>query len=107
MSVLAPVLFLALALAGPGPELDCSSPAAGRSLVGRMMLSEIEGAEDINRAALWEAFGRCPEGSAHGPCMAREERSAEAEWEREKAAIQAKYQRILDEFEARCRTLPI
>ena len=106
MRVLGPVLFL-LALTGPRPELDCASPAAGRSLVGRMMLSEIEGAEDINRAALWEAFGHCPAGSEHGACMAREQRRFEAEWEREKAAIQAKYRRILDEYEARCRTLPI
>lgn len=96
--------FVVLALlAGAGPELDCARPAAARSLVGRMMLSEIEGAEDIHRAAMWDAFGRCPAGPGRERCVAGEKRRFEADWQRQKAGIEAKYQRILEDFDERCR----
>ena len=44
-------------------EPDCARPAQGRELIDRLRLAEIEGAEDIHREAMWEAFGRCPEGA--------------------------------------------
>src|SRR6266511_2960621 len=72
---------LGLALAGileaAQLDLDCARPAAARDLIGRVMLSEIEWAEDVNREALWEAFGRCadrpraesvPRGAARALC---------------------------------------
>jgi hypothetical protein len=90
-------------LASSQLELDCAQPAAARSLVGRIMLSEIEGAEDVSRAAMWEAFGRCPGGPDREACVALEKRRFEAEWEATKAAIEARYRKILDEFSARCQ----
>ena len=33
-------------------------------MLGRMRLAEIEGAEDIHWAAMWDAFGHCPAGGA-------------------------------------------
>ncbi len=84
-------------------DLDCARPDAALRLVGRTMLSEIEGAEDINRAAMWDAFGRCPAGPSREACVSQEKRAFEANWEQQKAAIEAKYRRILDDFTARCR----
>jgi hypothetical protein len=97
----APIIVAVLALWQV--ELDCAQPAAARSLVGRMMLSEIEGAEDVSRAAMWEAFGRCPSGSARKPCVASEKQRFEAQWDVAKAAIEAKYRKVLEEFRARCQ----
>jgi hypothetical protein len=90
-------------LAGVQLDLDCARPEAARSLIGRAMLSEIEGAEDIHRAAMWDAFGRCPAGAEHAPCMAEERRRFEADWERQKNAIEAKYRKLLEDFAERCR----
>src|SRR6266849_6074204 len=42
-------------------ELDCGKPEAARSLIGRARLSEIEWAADVNREAMWQAFGGCTE----------------------------------------------
>ena len=86
-------------------ELDCARPAQGRELVARLRLAEIEGAEDIHRAAMWEAFGRCPEGAAGGPCRTAERQRFAAEWERERAHIEAKYRAVLSDFERRCRAI--
>jgi hypothetical protein len=84
-------------------DLDCDRPAAARLLLGRIMLSEIEAAEDIHRAAMWDAFGRCPAGPAREDCVGREKARFEAAWERKKAAIQAKHRELLERFEERCR----
>lgn len=97
------ILLLAGSLSAAQIDLDCGAPAAARALVGRLALSEIEGAEDINRAAMWDAFGRCPPGPARQACAESQRRHFEAEWQRQKARIEAKYRKILDDFEARCR----
>lgn len=86
-------------------EPDCARPTQGRELIARLRLSEIEGAEDIHRAAMWEAFGRCPEGAAGGPCRITERQRFEAEWERTRARIEAKYRAVLGDFERRCRAI--
>ena len=87
-------------------DLDCQSPAAAKALIGQTMLSEIEGAEDISRAAMWEAFGRCDPGPDRPACVSQAQKRFESAWDREKAAIEMKYRRILEEFEARCRSSP-
>lgn len=98
----------ALGAALPGraqSEPDCGHPAQGREMIARLRLAEIEGAEDIHRAAMWEAFGRCPEGPAGTPCRAAERQRFEAEWERLRARIEAKYREVLSDFERRCRAI--
>jgi hypothetical protein len=85
-------------------DLDCARPAAARNLIGQTKLSEIEWAEDVSRAAMWEAFGRC---AAAGPraqdCRDEERKRFEADLDRQKVAIEAQYQRMLEEFEQRCQ----
>jgi len=101
-------LLGALWVSPPGQaqsELDCSRPTQGRELIARLRLAEVEGAEDIHRAAMWEAFGRCPEGGAGGPCRTAERERFEAEWERKRAQIDAKYRTVLSDFERRCRAI--
>ncbi len=96
----------ALGAAAPGraqSEPDCARPAQGRELIARLRLAEIEGAEDIHRAAMWEAFGRCPEGAAGTPCRTAERQRFETEWEGKRARIEAKYRAVLSDFERRCR----
>jgi hypothetical protein len=84
-------------------DLDCARPGEARHYVARLRLAEIEGAEDIHRAAMWEAFGRCPGGAAGEACRRSERGRFDARWEHERAAIEAKYRRILSDFEQRCR----
>jgi hypothetical protein len=101
-------LLGALWIAPPGqaqPDLDCARPIQGRDLIARLRLAEIEGAEDIHRAAMWEAFGRCPDGGAGGPCRTAEQARFGAEWERTRAQIEAKYRGVLSDFERRCRAI--
>lgn len=108
MVLAAACLLGTLGAQAPGPahaELDCARPAQGRELLGRLRLAEIEGAEDIHRAAMWEAFGRCPEGAAGGPCRAGAQQRFETEWERQRSQIEAKYRALLSDFERRCRAV--
>ena len=84
-------------------DLDCARPTAASDLIGRAMLSEIEWAEDILRAALWEAFGRCSARPGADACREGERERFAADWVRQKAAIEAKYQQMLKDFEARCQ----
>ncbi len=84
-------------------EMDCARPQQARNVVGRLMLSEIEGAEDSNRAAMWEAFGRCPGGPGATACRQKEQQRFEAQWERQKKAMEDKYRKMLSEFEERCQ----
>ncbi|HEY7251497.1 MAG TPA: hypothetical protein VIG37_13460 [Methylomirabilota bacterium] len=102
------LLLAGLAAAGPTrgqPTLDCAHPAEARSWIGRLRLAEIEGAEDIHRAAMWDAFGRCPAGAAGEPCREAERRRFDAQWEEQKRGIEDKYRGVLGEFEQRCRGL--
>jgi hypothetical protein len=95
----------------PGPavtpqvEIDCERPAEARAYIAQLRLAEIEGAEDIHRAAMWEAFGRCPAGEAGRPCRAAEQRRFEARWEERRREIDTKYREMLGAFEQRCRAI--
>lgn len=91
--------------AGLGPEQDCEHPAEARAFIARLRLAEIEGAEDIHREAMWQAFGRCPSGAAGGACRAEEQRRFDARWEVERREIEAKYREALGAFERRCRAV--
>ena len=86
-----------------GPALDCERPAEARAFIAQLMLGEIEGAEDIHRAVMWEAFGRCAAGAAGGPCRVAEQRRFEGRWEEQRREIEAKYREMLGAFEQRCR----
>jgi hypothetical protein len=94
---------LAVLLEAPQPELDCARPTSARNLIGRLRLSEIEWAEDVNRAAMWDAFGRCAAAPGADACRQEQRQRFSAELERQTADIDAKYGRMLREFEARCR----
>ncbi len=85
-------------------DLDCGRLEEARTLLGRLELAEIEGAEDIHRALMWDAFGRCPEGAAGGACRATERDRFEADWEGQKRRIQGKYGVMRADLERRCRT---
>lgn len=88
-------------------DLDCDQPTEARAVIGRLRLAEIEGAEDIHRARMWDAFGRCPAGAAGEPCRQAERRRFDARWDEEKGRIEAKYRSILQDFEQRCRSLRV
>jgi hypothetical protein len=90
-------------LLGAEPDLDCARPDQARIWLGRLMLSEIEGAEDIHRAAMWDAFGRCAPGDNGGPCRESQRLRFEAQWDRQKKEIEDKYRKMLSDFEDRCR----
>jgi len=96
-------LVLFGAIEGVQPNLDCGRQAAGQEMLGRLKLSEIEGKEDVSRAAMWEAFGRCADLPSAADCRDNARREFEAAWDREKAAIEAKYDRLLQDFLVRCR----
>jgi len=97
-------LILTLALAVGQIELDCARPRQARQDIARLLLAEIEGAEDIHRAAMWEAFGRCAAGTGGEACRQREQRRFGARWDQERRQIEAKYRRMLSDFEERCRS---
>ncbi|MGH7367283.1 MAG: hypothetical protein ACREK9_12820 [Candidatus Rokuibacteriota bacterium] len=88
--------------AGANPNLDCARPAEAHRLIGRLTLAEIEWAEDVHRAAMWDAFGRCPGGAAGEACRRGERRRFDAVWQRQKRQIKTKYRTMLAEFEQRC-----
>jgi hypothetical protein len=88
-----------------GPEEDCEHPAEARAFIARLRLAEIEGAEDIHREAMWQAFGRCPPGTAGVDCRTGEQRRFDARWEVERREIEAKYRDVLGAFERRCRAV--
>jgi hypothetical protein len=95
-------LLLAPLIQGGDLELDCARPRAASSLIGQARLSEIEWAEDVNREAMWEAFGRCPPGAGAEACREQQRRDFGADLERQKAAIREKYQKMLRDFLERC-----
>jgi hypothetical protein len=95
-------LVLAGLVQGGDLELDCARPRAGWTLIGQARLAEIEWAEDVNREAMWEAFGRCPPGPGAEACREQQRRDFGADLERQKAAIREKYQKMLRDFLERC-----
>ncbi|HXJ77534.1 MAG TPA: hypothetical protein VMS64_02535 [Candidatus Methylomirabilis sp.] len=94
---------LAGLLAAAPLDLDCGRPIGARELLGRIKLSEIEWAEDVNREAMWAAFGRCAALPDAPACRETVEERFAAEWARQKAAIETKYRQIQEDFEIRCR----
>src|SRR5262245_32642608 len=96
-------LALVAVLQAAGPEFECSRPAAAMDLIGRLRLADIEWAEDVNRAAMWEAFGRCAGSADAEECRERQRRRFGADLDRQRAEIDARYERMLKEFEERCR----
>jgi hypothetical protein len=100
--VRAAALFWAGRAGASRSQLDCARPAEARRLIGLLTLAEIEGAEDIHRAATWDALGRCPAGAAGEPCRDGVRRRSATAWQRQKRQIEAKYRTMLAEFEQRC-----
>jgi hypothetical protein len=96
-------LALLGALTGTEPDLDCARPVAGQEMVGRLRLSENGWQEDVNRAAMWDAFGRCAALPNAATCRDREKERFEAAWDTQKAAIEAKYEQMLRDSQARCQ----
>jgi hypothetical protein len=84
-------------------DLDCARPTAARRLIGQMKLAEIEWAEDVSRAAMWDAFGRCAALPGSEACRNEERRRFEADLDRQRAVIEGKYRKMLEEFEQRCQ----
>ena len=96
-------VILSGTLLGVETDLDCARLDQAKIWLSRLMLSEIEGAEDIHRAAMWDAFGHCAPGADGGPCRESARQRFEAQWERQRKEIEDKYQKRLSDFEERCR----
>jgi len=84
-------------------DLDCAKPGSARALIDYAQLSEIEQVEDIHRDELDKALARCPAGPGRERCQAERRREAEVDWNQKVAEIKARYQRMKEEFEERCR----
>ena len=84
-------------------DLDCAKPESARALIDYAQLSEIEQVEDIHRDELDKELARCPAGFRRERCRAERRREAEVDWDRKVAEIKARYQRMKEEFEERCR----
>jgi hypothetical protein len=99
--------LVALALTGilviAQADLDCARPAQSRNYIAKLKLAEFEWAEDVHREALWNAFGRCPAGPGQAACRAREQSRFDAEWQKTKADIEAKYRKMEEDFAFRCQ----
>jgi hypothetical protein len=99
------LVWLALGVAGAAVQLDldCAAPERARALIEYARLSEVEQVEDIHREALSRALANCPEGQGRMACRAEQQRQADIEWERKVAEIKARYGKIRQEFEEKCR----
>ena len=84
-------------------DLDCAKPESARALIDYAQLSEIEQVEDIHRDELDKALARCPAGPVRERCRAERRRDAEVDWNRKVAEIKARYQKMKEDFEERCR----
>jgi hypothetical protein len=98
-------VWLVFGLAGAAVQLDldCAAPEKARALIDYARLSEIEQIEDIHRDALSKALANCPEGQGRLACRAEQQRQADIDWERKVAEIKARYDRMLNDFEEKCR----
>jgi hypothetical protein len=99
------LVWLVLGVAGAVVQLDldCAAPEQARAVIDYARLSEIEQVEDIHRDALAKALANCPEGQGRLPCRAEQQRQADIDWERKVAEIKVRYERMLNEFEEKCR----
>lgn len=84
-------------------NLDCAQKSRSRAELDRALLAEIETAEDTAQAALGEALGRCLAGPEPERCRQETRQQFGTAWTTQKAQIEEKYGRILEEFEVRCR----
>jgi hypothetical protein len=100
-----PLIALALTgiLAMAQADLDCGRPVQSRNYIAKLRLAEFEWAEDVHREALWNAFGRCPAGAGQAACRAEQQRRFDAEWQKIKAGIEAKYRKMEEDFDLRCQ----
>jgi hypothetical protein len=98
---------LSVALAGLSMmaqgDLECARPAQSRTYIAKLRLAEFEWAEDVHREAMWHAFGRCPAGPKQAGCRAEHQKRLDAEWQKTRAGIDAKYKKMEEDFEVRCR----
>ena len=101
-------LALWLGLAGRAlaadPELECSRPDEAAAHIARLSLAELEYAEDVHREAHWNALGDCAARSDPDACRAVETRRFDRLWRERRAAIEARYRRLFDDYAARCWT---
>jgi len=99
------LVWLVLGVAGAAVQLDldCAAPDKARALIDYARLSEIEQVEDIHRDALSRALANCPEGQGRLACRAEQQRQADIDWERKVAEIKARYQKMRQDFEEKCR----
>jgi len=99
------LVWLVLGVAGAAVQLDldCAAPEKARALIDYARLSEIEQVEDIHRDALSKALANCPEGQGRLACRAEQQRQFDIDWDRKVAEIKARYDRMQQEFEERCR----
>jgi hypothetical protein len=99
--------FIALVLTGvlvvAQADIDCARPAQSRNYIAKLKLAEFEWAEDEHREALWNAFGRCPAGPGQADCRTREQSRFDAEWQKIRAGIEAKYRKMEEDFDLRCQ----
>src|SRR5262245_28273249 len=84
-------------------DLDCAKPESARALIDYAQLSEIEQVEDIHRDELDKALARCPLGAARQRCRTDRQREADLDWDRKVVEIKARYDKMRQEFEERCR----
>jgi hypothetical protein len=84
-------------------DLDCARPIQSRNFIAKLRLAEFEWAEDVHREALWNAFGRCPAGPGQAACRAEQQRRFDAEWQKIREGIDAKYRKMEEDFDLRCQ----
>ena len=98
-------MWMALSAAGAAAQLDldCAAPERARALIEYARLSEIEQVEDIHRDLLDKALARCPTGRGRQACRTEQQRQADLEWERKLTDIKARYEKMREEFEEKCR----
>ena len=84
-------------------DLDCAHKSRSRAQLDRVLLAEIETAEDIAQAALREALGGCLEGTEPERCRQETRQRFSAIWTKQRAQIEEKYRRLREEFEVGCR----
>ena len=99
------LIWLVLGVAGTAVQLDldCAAPDRARALIEYARLSEVEQVEDIHREALSRALANCPAGQGRLACRAKQQRQADIDWEQKVAEIKARYAKMQQDFEEKCR----
>ena len=103
MRGVARVLVIGVTL-GTQLELTCADRGASLQQIGRARISELEQAEDAAWGTLREALARCAPASDR--CETARRADFDASVALARTAIEERYRRVLEEFEARCR-LPV